>query len=101
MHSLEQSIVVWDLLAEKQVASIQGTDGELRSIAFLPCGTRMASASMNKRVRLWRRKDPDDSESWLHATEVCGFISGVSTVTWNPAVFMEFATRCQGGSAQA
>jgi WD40 repeat protein len=100
VFSLERSIVVWDILAEKQIAGVAGTDGQLQTIVFSMCGSWMASASANKRVRLWRRQDSDDLESWVHVTEVCGFISGVRIVAWNPVAPMEFATCCFDGSVQ-
>ncbi|KAF9156173.1 hypothetical protein BG015_006909 [Linnemannia schmuckeri] len=100
VYPLKESTVLWDLLAGKQIAEVPGCDNKVSCVAFSPCGNRMASASWNKRVRIWRRQDPDDPKSWSHITEICGFLDAVSGVAWSPVAPMELVTRCRDGSVQ-
>jgi WD40 repeat protein len=74
----EGAVQLWDVKTQKLLHTLKGHEGLVRSVAFSPDGTRLASGSEDGTVRLW---DPDTGDELLVLRGHEGF---VHTVLFNP-----------------
>ncbi|KAF9537268.1 WD_REPEATS_REGION domain-containing protein, partial [Mortierella hygrophila] len=94
------SIYLWDGQSQEPSIQLDGHSGGIWSIAYSPCGQWIASGSEDRTVRLWRRWQEGESESWKSAGVVRPFFDTVFNISWNPIIPMEFVTHGNGQSVQ-
>jgi WD40 repeat protein len=51
--ALGRAVQLWDVTTAKRLALLEGHKGKVTSLAFSPGGTRLASGSYDRTVRLW------------------------------------------------
>ena len=49
----DTTIRLWDVETGKELATLRGHEDDVKSVAFSPDGTRLASGSINKTIRVW------------------------------------------------
>ncbi|KAG9062926.1 hypothetical protein KI688_004523 [Linnemannia hyalina] len=109
MGTAAGSIHLWDVaqsVAEGETEEEPGvlvqlleSPQEISALAYSPCGTWIASGSIDKTVRLWHRQSEEEN-TWSCVSVVRGFFGCILDVIWNPVVPMEFATACKDGSVR-
>ncbi|KAF9540963.1 hypothetical protein EC957_003601 [Mortierella hygrophila] len=72
---------------------------EISALAYSPCGTWIASGSIDETVRLWHRQSEEEN-TWSCVSLVRGFFGSIRDIAWNPVVPMEFVTACKDGSVR-
>ncbi|KAG0066809.1 hypothetical protein BGZ89_006877, partial [Linnemannia elongata] len=72
---------------------------EISALAYSPCGTWIASGSIDETVRLWHRQSEEEN-TWSCVSVVRGFFGPIQDIAWNPVVPMEFVTACKDGSVR-
>lgn len=96
----ENTVKLWNLHPGQPAISLEGHTKRVNCIAYSPCGQWIASGSDDKSVRLWRRQQPNETESWSCVSVVRGFFAFVCDIAWNPTGPMEFVTACWDGSVR-
>ena len=77
----DYKIKVWDIATRRNIATFEGHTGSIRSVAFSPDGTILASGSRDGRVKLWNIP----SRSNVATIEVKNKRNGwVSSVAFSP-----------------
>jgi WD40 repeat protein/DNA-binding SARP family transcriptional activator len=77
-RSTQDVIEVWDAATGERVATLSGHTGAVRTAAFSPDGSRLASTGNDGTVRIW---DPRTGEQML---VLRGHIAAVSSVAFSP-----------------
>ncbi|KAG0067851.1 hypothetical protein BGZ89_005586, partial [Linnemannia elongata] len=101
LWNVAQSAAEGDTEKEEPGVLVQLLDGpqEISALAYSPCGTWIASGSMDETVRLWYRQSEEEN-TWSCVSVVRGFFGFIRDIAWNPVVPMEFVTACKDGSVR-
>ncbi|KAG9063869.1 hypothetical protein KI688_003983 [Linnemannia hyalina] len=110
MGTATGSIYLWDVAqsvaegeTEKEepgvLAQLLEGPQEISALAYSPCGTWIASGSIDETVRLWHRQSEEEN-TWSCVSVVRGFFGSIRDIAWNPVVPMEFVTACRDGSVR-
>jgi WD40 repeat protein len=51
--AIENTVQLWDAITEKFMTRLEGHTGKVKCLAFAPDGTRLASGSYDRTVRIW------------------------------------------------
>jgi WD40 repeat protein len=51
--AVEQAVQLWDVATASRLTSLEGHEGKVNCLAYSPDGTRLASGSSDRTVRLW------------------------------------------------
>jgi len=80
---------VWELATGEMVAALGGHRAPVRSLAFSPSSTVLASAGLDRTVRLWRISATDVEAGRV----LVGHTGSADSVSWEPG-----GTRLASGS---
>ena len=56
--SRDRSLIVWDLVHEREVLRLRGHDWWVHDVTWSPDGSTIASGSKDGTIRLWETRDP-------------------------------------------
>jgi WD40 repeat protein len=76
--SPERLIQVWDMLRKREVVTLSGHRGRVRTLAWHPNGRHVASGSMDGMIKVW---DPASGQEVL---TLWGHTGWVNAVAWSP-----------------
>lgn len=74
----EHSIVIWDLVADREVRRLKGHSGEINDIRFSSNGELLATASADKTARIWR------IDTGILQATLEGHTQGIQAVYFSP-----------------
>ena len=78
VHYFNQTIRLWDIASQTNIATLTGHSNSIRSLAFSPDGTILATGAADNTVKLW------NVSSRASITTLEGHTSSVSSVAFSP-----------------
>jgi hypothetical protein len=86
-------VALWDAHTGVRLFSLEGHGNDIRSVAFTPDGSRLASAASDKTVKVWNVNTGQD------VLRLKGYPVGVSSVAFSPDG-TRLASACQDGTVK-
>ena len=56
-------VTLWDMASRKRLQTLRGHSREVTSVSFSPDGTKVASGSMDRKVKIWDVKSGECVQS--------------------------------------
>ena len=74
----DYKIKLWDIATRRNIATFEGHTGSIRSLAFSPDGTTLASGSFDGRIKLWDIPSKDNIATIKAKNKRNGWVSSVA-----------------------
>lgn len=71
-------VTVFDVTSGRRLATLRGHTDQVCSVAFLPDGTRLASGSKDRTIRLW------DLDTFEEVTQLRGHLDRIADLVFTP-----------------